>query len=51
MNDGMYTFKVQGQVHHYMPTLYPTDNQSRFLQLHDTENQVKSQLQCVALNP
>lgn len=41
MNDGMHTFEVQEQVHHYFPTLYPTDDQSRFLNLYDMKMRLK----------
>lgn len=42
MGKGIYTFKVQGQVHHFVPNLCPNDARARFLQLYfyDTEHEV-----------
>lgn len=46
MKQGIYTFKVQGQVHHYVSSLYPSDHYAKFLQLYfyDTEHEVENRM-------
>jgi len=43
---GVYTFRVQGQVHHYVNSLSPVENQPTCLQLYfyDTENEVRNRI-------
>ncbi|XP_077222666.1 uncharacterized protein LOC143856351 [Tasmannia lanceolata] len=46
LKKGAYTFKIQGQLHHYVPSLMPTDNCPKFLQLYfyDTEHESNNRL-------
>ena len=45
-NNGIYTFRVQGQVYHYINELLPSDNHPSYLQLYfyDTEHEVENRL-------
>eukprot|EP00268_Persea_americana_P006656 TRINITY_DN12398_c0_g2_i1.p1 TRINITY_DN12398_c0_g2~~TRINITY_DN12398_c0_g2_i1.p1 ORF type:complete len:136 (-),score=2.24 TRINITY_DN12398_c0_g2_i1:268-675(-) len=44
---GIYTFKVQGQVYHYIDDLIPTDGHPSFLQLYfyDIDNELENRMQ------
>ena len=46
-NAGIYTFRVQGQIYHWMKTLNPDDNAISSLQLyfHDTDHEVQNRQQ------
>lgn len=43
---GVYTFRVQGQIYHHLPALIPEANAPRYLQLYfyDTENELNNRL-------
>ncbi|KAL4559204.1 hypothetical protein LXL04_031338 [Taraxacum kok-saghyz] len=45
-NNGIYTFRVQGQVYHFINDLLPENNRCKNLQLyfHDTENEIQNRL-------
>lgn len=46
MYKGIYTFRIQGQVYHYINELLPSDNNPSYLQLYfyDTENELSNRL-------
>jgi hypothetical protein len=53
-NKGTYTFRVQGQVYHYINDLLPLDDHPSYLQLYfyDTEHEIENQLHDLdRLNP
>nr|XP_043618624.1 uncharacterized protein LOC122590484 [Erigeron canadensis] len=45
-NKGIYTFRVQGQVYHFINDLHPSDDGAKNLQLyfHDTEHEMQNRL-------
>ena len=46
-NKGIYTFRVQGQVYHYINEIIPSNNQLSYLQLYfyDTDHEIENRLQ------
>ncbi|XP_077242512.1 uncharacterized protein LOC143883026 [Tasmannia lanceolata] len=46
LKKGVYTFKIHRQLHHYIPSLMPTDSCSKFLQLYfyDTDHESDNRL-------
>ena len=51
---GIYTFRVQGQIYHYINELVPMDNKPSYLQLYfyDTEHEIQNRLNIYSdLNP
>ncbi|KAF3677950.1 putative F-box/LRR-repeat protein-like [Capsicum annuum] len=49
-NDGIYTFRVQGQMYHFINDLLPADQIARNLKLyfHDTDNEIANRMACSA---
>ncbi|KAF3633145.1 hypothetical protein FXO38_25729 [Capsicum annuum] len=47
-NDGIYTFRVQGQMYHFINDLFPVDQMARNLQLYfyDTDNEITNRMAC-----
>ncbi|KAL4590785.1 hypothetical protein LXL04_003728 [Taraxacum kok-saghyz] len=45
-NKGIYTFRVQGQMYHFINDLHPTATKAKNLQLyfHDTENEIQNRI-------
>ncbi|KAG5557451.1 hypothetical protein RHGRI_007629 [Rhododendron griersonianum] len=48
-HQGIYTFRAQGQIYHFMDGLYPADGKPSFLQLYyyDTAKEVEHRLGCL----
>ncbi|KAL5572066.1 hypothetical protein UlMin_021663 [Ulmus minor] len=46
-NKGIYTFRIQGQIYHYINELLPSNNIPSYLQLYfyDTEHEIKNRIQ------
>lgn len=46
LNRGIYTYRIQGQIHHTIPPLIPLDRQPAFFQLYfyDTEHELQNRL-------
>ncbi|KAG5546078.1 hypothetical protein RHGRI_018302 [Rhododendron griersonianum] len=46
---GIYTFRAQGQIYHFMDGLYPADGKPSYLQLYyyDTAKEVEHRLECL----
>ncbi|PHT72099.1 hypothetical protein T459_22884 [Capsicum annuum] len=49
-NDGIYTFRVQGQMYHFINDLLPADQIAKNLKLyfHDTDNEIANRMACSA---
>ncbi|KAG5570211.1 hypothetical protein H5410_059977 [Solanum commersonii] len=47
-NNGIYTFRVQGQMYHFINDLIPTDKKGKNLQLYffDSENELQNRMAC-----
>ncbi|KAG5578495.1 hypothetical protein H5410_058629 [Solanum commersonii] len=47
-NNGIYTFRVQGQMYHFINDLIPTDKKGKNLQLYffDSENELRNRMAC-----
>ncbi|KAG7986452.1 hypothetical protein I3843_03G080700 [Carya illinoinensis] len=53
-NRGIYTFRAQGQIYHYLPNLVPSDGQPSNLQLYfyDTEHEFENRIvDSIRMNP
>ncbi|KAG5551379.1 hypothetical protein RHGRI_009707 [Rhododendron griersonianum] len=48
-HQGIYTFRAQGQIYHFMDGLYPADGKPSYLQLYyyDTAKEVEHRLECL----
>ncbi|KAG5532564.1 hypothetical protein RHGRI_027005 [Rhododendron griersonianum] len=48
-HQGIYTFRAQGQIYHFLRTLYPADGKPSYLQLYfyDTAKEVEHRLDCL----